>query len=282
MELDEHVLNFVSNYMPSDTASDTLLEAFSLLQLYEVPFYNDPYVDILSRADSSSFSIIDLFRDQLHTHLDFIFTEHRLEFSDTASMEAKIELIRGLFLLDNITEVSYLLAYFESTASVEEKISYAFSEVTKFEELEIMDFMNCDCPHFLEMLKKKFYEEESRKLVKNEVNEKLIENYKDFVKFCNRKTLGGQLVETGIPLGLSFKNYLPYVKDNILSDTVEQTAYNYLSVLLMSPQGYNSCIIAYRKTSDILLPNLDIITRVEVALMKIFGEFTAYRRAKQQ
>jgi hypothetical protein len=79
-------------------------------------------------------------------------------------------------------------------------------------------------------------------------------------------------------LGQNLIVYASFIQSIDVGD-MDGLAWNILSLLYMSPEGYNSPILAYRKYSHVFFDEMNVIGIVENRLAAHLANFNEYQKA---
>lgn len=80
-----------------------------------------------------------------------------------------------------------------------------------------------------------------------------------------------------------FENYLPYIEgyfqNAVDKKDIKSIACDVLSLLYLSCDGYQNPFDVYKQNSNRLFTGLTFITKVEVAVTNLIGEFSSFKSA---
>lgn len=283
--MDEIIEYFVENYF-TEEARDEIYVSFELFGNFDYKLAFEGFIDILTYTDDiSSDDIKDKFVIELHDKLDYIFTEHLIVLNDDASITQKNELLKALYLIQHLEDTTPIIRMLESLESDEEKIATILSDLCELEKVDVMLLIESFESNLLDKLKYFVYNKEQSEYTEVVDVRDNITNLKVFFQEYGTANIGYALVSSEVMLGEDLSTYLQYVKDDVATADVKETAVNILSLLYMSKGGSNDTISLFREHSADILPNLNIISKVEVHIMQMINkvaEIATVNRTTQQ
>lgn len=276
--MDELIATFLDTYITEEFRED-VLKSFDLFDFYE---YNQAYagfIDILTnQGNISNDELKDSFVKELHTKLDYILEQHTLKLIESATIAQKNDILSSLAHIQKLEDYTGIIRILESFANDDEQLSIILSDATMMDQTEVLSLIESFNPSTLSRLKDFIYQKEDESKQSGEVQLNLLENLKLFNTFANKESLGALMLKSGTLLGDRFITYYPFIEDDIaVKGDNDQTALNFLSVLYLSADGYNSPLLVYRKYSFQVLKDLNLVSVIEVKLLDLIGKYTEFR-----
>jgi hypothetical protein len=277
--MDELLSVFIETYFVEEV-QDEIAKSFDLFDYFE---YNQAYSGLINIANEhgqiSTDDLQDRFTAELHAKLDYIVTQHAIKLVDTTTLSQKNEILTALAHLQKLIDYTPVLRTLETFADDIEQLSSILSEMTYMEEAEVHSLIESVDPSMLRTLKTYAYQREEELESSEEPNYNLVENIKIFNEFTQNRGLGSVLLNNGTLPGERFRTYIPFIEDLVVVPNNDAaTALNFLSTLLLSSDGYNATLLAYRKYSFQLLHDLNLVSKVEVKLLDLIGQYTEFKK----
>lgn len=270
--MDDLLQVFVETYY-TDEYQTEVYRSFHLFDFYEYADGFSPLIDIaMSTGSVSSDESTDKFTLKLNEGLDYILEQHSIKLVEEATIFEKNELLYALAYIQNLEDYSAIIAILESLESDEEQLAIILSDLCQLEQIKIMSIVENFNPNILKDLKLFIYGKEKEAIQVSDLDTKIVNNFKLFTQIAGQDTLGYQLVETGIVVGVKFETYLPYVSDLIKQGSPKQIAASILSIIYLSQDGFNNPLLLFRKHSFTLLEDLNLVSNVEVEVIKLVAQ----------
>ena len=265
-----------------------MFEGFALLDNFEVQDYSLEFVSLLmSAGESHKEDIVDGFRMLLVKWLDYVLKHHMVELTEDCPLRKKVQVLSALYQLQDLEDYTTVAICLEADQDPLEKFAFLISDLTELTEEDVLEITEHVDPLTLDNL----YKYAVLKGAGDEVESFLNKDNKDIVeklnllKLFNKKEnlLGNVLLENGALPNKPFVNYLPYIQGYFeevskYKDGLE-LAKEVLSLLYISSDGKTRPFEVYKENSSKLFTIMSTITKVDVALLTIVGQFTAFEEA---
>src|SRR5574343_171603 len=271
--MDNPIASYISEVFTPEQ-KENLLNSFQLFEDFELKNYEEDFIGIIMMESyHHTEDILNFFYELLNEKLDYILSEHRLKVSSDCSISFKNELLRGLNRILSLEDYTPILRVLESLETNESKFSSILSDITSLSEVEILENVVEISPVMLTSLKSYALVKDKKE---NDIpSQDLIEKTSAFFNCFERDSIGKQLVSV-ILLGQKFKDYLPFIKDEILSGSEEDVAFNILSVMVFSKDCYNDFISGFRNNSSLLFDDIRKSTILDQYIIKFSGMFNEF------
>lgn len=277
--MDDLIEVFVDTYYNEQQADD-INKSLDLFDFYE---YNQAFpglIDIaVEHSTTSNENLIDRFTLAIHERLNYLLSQHTLILIDEATIDEKNQILAALGHLQKLQDYGPVIGVLESLEDDTQKLAMILSDHTLLDETQLMTLIVSFSEDLLGKLKEYIYTIENSTQSSDEpVRLDLITNLRVFNEFTNDRSLASAALQAGTSLSQRFVTYLNYFKDDIVVDSNEATAYNFLSVLFMSGDGYNSPLLVYRKYSLEVIQDLNRVSKVENILLDLIAKFTEFKK----
>lgn len=281
--LDEDVVDYIQSTF-GDEKADELLRSFELLYGFGLQYPDSEFVDLISSASNTDPSVLnDRFYYRLVEKLVEIIKQHNITIKKDQPIYLINEFLSGLLLiqyLNDYRDIDYILS---STLPNDEKFAEVIHQVTVLTPLQVLDLIDELQDQTVILLQDFVKMRIGPTISKEELPQGLLNKLRSFNEFIEgTETLGRFILDIGMPVGIPIDNYIPYLLKQEQTNTPAQTALNILSVLLLSKEGYNLPIVAYRKIANQLFTDLNQITRIETLISRINSDFETFIMAKSQ
>lgn len=278
--MDELLGTFIRAHFSQELVEE-IYRSFGVFGLFNYGEGIEAFDGMLNMEEMDDASVLtDAFIDLLHKQLDYLLEHHTLKLNDSATIEQKNEILRGLYTLQYLLDYQPILRILESDADVEEKVCRILDELTDYDESLIMSLIESYRSSFIDNLKAFVYGLE----VDKELNATPIGAVGKHLRIYNQLFGQNAFVQTMVEAELlpaqEFKDYLPFLKDELVDpNSVEETTLRIYWLLLMSCDGTTNPLVVFREHSQELLTNVDRITQVEQRLLSFIGRFEELKKA---
>ena len=278
--MDELIGTFIRAHFSQELVEE-IYRSFGVFGLFNYGEGFEAFDGMLNMEEMDDASVLtDAFIDLLHKQLDYLLEHHTLKLNDSATIEQKNEILRGLYTLQYLLDYQPILRILESDADVEEKVCRILDELTEYDESLIMNLIESYRSSFIDNLKAFVYGLE----VDKEQNATPIGAVGKHLRIYNQLFGQNAFVQTMVEAELlpaqEFKDYLPFLKDELVDpNSVEETTLRIYWLLLMSCDGTTNPLVVFREHSQELLTNVDRITQVEQRLLSFIGRFEELKKA---
>lgn len=280
--MDTLIEGYIKNTFHPDFC-DLIKEAFILMDNFELPDYEFDFVNLLlSSDDAMPQATQDHFTTLIHQKLDFIIHSHLITLNDTTALHQKVAVLEGLYAVQHLNDYSNIVTILDSEYDHEEKLAEILEQVANITSLEFLTILKKFDKAILDTLKNYIYGKELNEgkifTSYTETQRNIINNLKLFKKFNNdKKCLGIHLLDSSVLIGAPLKAYVPYVNDYLTNNDYKQLSLDLFSLLLLSNEGFNNPILAFRKHSGLLLDDLHSITKIDTLLTGLMLSFDKYK-----
>ena len=228
----------------------------------------------------TSDAVQDQFINELNIKLDYVLQQHTIVLNNDSTISQKNEILTGLARLQHLEDYTGVINTLESLEPDEEQLATILSDVCSLDVSTVMELVESFDPSILEVLKRYIYQKEAENETKVDADLKLIEGFKVFNEAIGKDNVGTKLLESGVISGQKFETYLPFAEDSIVVErNPDKTAENFLSLLILSIDGYNSPITVYRKYSYQILQNLNTVSDIEVRVLNLISKYSELKKA---
>lgn len=278
--MDELLGTFIRAHF-SEELVEEIYRSFGVFGLFNYGEGIEAFDGLLNMEEMDDASAMtDSFTVLLHKQLDYLLEHHTLKLNDSASIENKNEILRGLYTLQYLVDYQPILRILESDADVEEKVCRILDELTEYDESFVMSIIESYRASFIESLKAFVY----GLGVDKDKDVTPIGTVGKHLRIYNQ--LFGQsefvqaMVEAELLPAQEFKDYLPFLKEELVDpNSIEETTLRIYWLLLMSSDGTTNPLVVFREHSQDILTNIDRVTQVEQRLLSFIGRFEELKKA---
>ena len=283
--VDEMVYQFITlNYSPEQ--QDELLRGLELCHGFGFGSTDNELVQVVSlQGTLDQPAVRDIVTNIIRNDLITIASEHDVPIIHGTDLHVCNEIVGALANIQCLNDYTVQYNILTSTDGDEEKFADLFDSLSILPSSQVMEYVEYVPPKFIECMTKYVSSKMSTDKKKSTgPNPAVLAKVRSFHEFIgSTENLGRQLVETGVPVGLYMNSYLPYI-DIDLDERMNypQIALDLLSVIIMSCDGNSIPMIIYKRISSSIFDNIDDITKVETAMLRMIGDFEEYESAKKQ
>lgn len=279
--MDELVYNFIKTYLPIEV-QELIEESYILFEKFDYKDVDDSLINIISSEDfTDPGELQDVFILEFNSKIDYVISQNGLTLKSDTSLHDKVEIMRSLYQLQHLENYNILYNLISSQDNDDEtKLCSVLAENCSLDTTSILYILS-NIDHGLINKLRQYIEMKLDKEINEVCSDSIIENIKCFYKFLhtkNRTCLGTQLISSRVELGLEFSYYFPHVEDHILSMDDEQTALNFLSVIMISKDGQNKVTEIYREYISKLLDSVNQVQKIEKILNTHYQSFIEYKQ----
>jgi hypothetical protein len=274
--MNELVSEFISQQFTPEAVED-FKRAFELFNAFNSLDDDEKLIDILTDSNLTSIDQKDAIYKAVNDSADKILSAHTIRTYDDVSLAVKNEMMSALFLVQHLEDSKPFQIALESPENDDEILAFIISELSTLDKLDVMSAIADFRPSVLKQLKAYLLSKETEDTTP--VVDKYIKTLKEFKAFSKKDDLIGlQLTESGMLLGQRLETYAGYIS-NIEVRDLDTLSYHILSLLYMTPEGINSPILAYRRSSHVLFDDLAVVSNVENKLASLVANFNEYQKA---
>ena len=279
MSTDNEIDIFIrDNYSPEK--QHVLLNSFLVIEKYAIEDYSNSFIDILSAFNDNNYEETILnFELLIKNILVDILKEHGFVLSDEASLEEVSIIAEAIIDIQNYDDKESINRFLETDLDDIEKISEILALVSHVSATNIAISINDINPSIFELLKQITTEEAIQDQTDPELTKNVISEIKQFKNFVSSDELiGFKLLKNDFKVLSNFDFYNRYLKNYVTDFTnIETVSREFYLVFLMSRESYNNPLNFYRKISDSLNLDIQVITRLNIALNNLHNEFQIYK-----
>jgi hypothetical protein len=273
--MNDLISEFIAQQFTPEAIED-ITRSFDLFEVFNSRDHEEKLIDVLTDSNITAIEQKDGVMRVLHELADNILLAHTIKTYDDTSLFIKNEIMSSMFLVQHLEDSSPFQIALESNENDEEILAFIVSELSALTAVDAMTAIVDFRPTILKTLKEYL----SSKELEQEVPmvDKYIKMLKDLKDFSKKDDLIGlKLIQSGMLLGQNIETYASFVQ-GIDTANVDDLAWNILSLLYMTPEGFNSPILAYRKYSHIFFDNINVIGMVENKLAMHLDKFNEYQK----
>lgn len=265
-----------------------MFEAFALLDNFDVQDYQEEFISLLMQAGNMHREdLADVFRATVVKWVDFVLKHHMVELTNDCPLRKRVAVLSALYQIQDLQDYTTIAICLESSQDADSKFAFIISELTELTEEEVLEILEHVDPVVLDNL----YRYALSKNGDDETSSYLTDSTKAIVEKLvvleklnsGRSALGNMLLSNGALPGQRFSNYLPYITgyfDEASKDkSPKELAFDVLSLLCLSADGGEKPLQVFKEFSSQLFSDSVLVTKVDVALLSLVGEFGSFSKA---
>lgn len=284
--LSEEILSYISVTYAKEEQVD-IFSSFDLLDQFGNKFYEQKYIELISRYDSISTSdkrdnfLLLLTKDVLD-----IVVQHGLNvnFDSNPSLEEINEICHFLYIVQNIEDYSFVTYVVNSGMSDKEKICNLLVHFTLLSKHRCMELIEDSCEVIADVIAKYVADKD---IGVEKIDKKHMDNYNIFLEFIgNQDCLGRLFFSDGLTtLNLEdLSNFIDFeldlYVDSLFKINDAKAALDILSILLLCRDSWEMPMIKFKQNSSLFSSNLEHVTKLSYMLLAMLGDFNAFRESK--
>lgn len=281
--MDILVSEYVNQTFTEEYKQD-ILTSFDLFEKFNYLDYEESLIDVINNQSYlTGADLKDSFVLELNKKLDYVINQHEIYLTDEATVEDKIEIMSALYCFQNLEDYTGVIRMLESFESDYEILSVIISDICMLTSTRMMTILDRFSPSLLINMKLYITNLEATEENNDErADSKILINLKKYFKFLEQSCLAEYFIRDGIQIGQRFYSYISYCENSIVSSYDETTAKNFLSIILMSSDGYNNPLMVYRKYGYRILQDLNRVSSVETHVIRLLNNFNERKKAEDE
>jgi hypothetical protein len=265
---------------------DEIIRSFNLLEDFNYPDRDITFIRLLIDSDKQTPEAIrSLFIGDIYDKINEVLIEHTIKIDIETTLWQRNEFLSALFDLQFLIDYSFLIPVIDSNVSDEEFLGEFFSQLCQLTASDCFNLITEFDSNFITLLKKYIIDKtkDAELIEQQQIKQnKILDHYKTFLKFCNNNNLIGQhILEASIPIGRLFSTYFCSFKKELLdilgNNNEDLFILNILSIIYLSNDGYKNPLICYRANSHYFFSDIDIISKMDVKFTSTITKFEAYK-----
>lgn len=253
--------------------------SFEIFDNYEIDDYDTPFMELISIFDDQDRQkTIDEFEELVKISLLSIIKEQGVELVEEAELEVIVEIASGLFDIQYYEDKESIIRTIEVDEETNVKLAnlLVFVSILSFDRI-FMALQEVNENIFNLLLQTCTYSD-SEESIPQEISQSTkevinrLKSYKEFTKL-NDLTIF-KIISKGFSVKLSFDFYYRYLRNvDFTNKDVRTIALEYFGAILASSEGYNNPLNHFRKISNKLFDDINLITKLDIEFVKIVQEF---------
>lgn len=284
------VTSFYIEHKFIDEMKALVLNAFSLMESFQLNFYEDKYIDLICKTDALSPDDVNtVFVSYLVSDLNEIITSHGVTIDPDGqpSLSDIVEVTHGLLLLANLEDYSYV-RYRVNTEQVSRMTLVDLLErYTMLSRVRLMEIIGEVKETLIETL---------RGLTENisDEEDKLdlihLKHVNRFFKYIEETPcLAVRLKEQGYDVSLTLEelvNLLTFDMVTYIEKTattnLAQAALDILSLIIYTKDDFTMPVFKFKKHSALFTADTDLTMRIHNAIFAMVNDFTVFLKACEE
>ena len=287
IELDPMIEMFIKDHFTHYMGRE-IKKSFTLFDNYGITDYQDYYLGLLPLQNvcDPQETIANVYAE-LHNELDYMLLVHGIVLIDQVRLHIKNNILEGMWLfIDALPEVKELHynTLNDEFISPEEKFSiviHEFVDSTQYELIEVIE--SVDASLIAKMLH--LIENEEAILTSDPRSLEIYKQFDGFVKSHYKEypvTIATSIVLSSFPLGLSVKDYIPFIVKALLKLKDSAILINLYSIYVISSNFLeNDFVSTYAEFENFFKESHHESLPLSDEFLKLSNEFDIYRSNKQ-
>lgn len=271
--LDEIRIYITDRFTPE--VCDSIESLFQVLDTLTDDDFQEPYIGIIMTDDNAEEGPGDeRFMNLVYDNAAYILKLHGITLAEGVTLSDQIELIQGVVDLSDHDEKQAIIDQIEGSSDALEALAGVLQFTTTFEETKVYTMVEeCDTA-LLRQLRTLAEGDSIEDGTQTAENNKIILTLKKLRDYMQYPTaLGFQLINTGLPIGASFANYLRHYGDILKTKDVPLMAKELVVLLYMSGDSHGSPLVFFKEISSTLFDDLGLVTKMEIAITDLMNGF---------
>lgn len=254
---------------------DQLLVGLNALQEHQ---YVDHELEVINALDGSDsdINIIQQTHDAVMNHLHSVCTLHRVKVNPDATLREVALVVKALLLMQYWEDAQTIIDICTSDADDIDRLAKLVSTVGELSELKAGDVLEEVDPNFLRGLQNIYTtgalntEDPADFNVPDDQLDKL-RQWRNLMGA--ERSLGYRMIRSGYRPGAALEQYIKRVIISLGEKDNKDLAAELMPFILMSRDGWENPLLAWRDISKTLQLELADITAVDVEIIRLLGEF---------
>ena len=283
------LLVYYIEYTFHEVKKKTIYSSFALLEMFGVQFYEDKFVDLLSRRDDIDNSTkMDNFVALLQRDVYDVIQAHGIELQSDTSLRVCNNVLNFLYLVQNLDDYDQITSVLYSDLPDRQIVSHLIQKLTPMSLVECMEAIESVSPGLIESLKK-LIEDRSPSTEEVDVDLAHRKHLQAFFDFTGKtECLGMSLYEKGFTT-LTLQELVDLVPmsvdehiDNLVLTNVPQATLDVLSLLVITKDNYQKPLEKFNQNSHLLSSKSENVTRLSNTLKHMLTDFDQFMEMIRQ
>lgn len=262
-----------------------IYSGFNILEAFGVQFFEDKYVDLISRYDTiNSDSKRDSFLFMLKKDILGIIQEHFIELNTDMDLELRElnEIAHFLYIIQNLEDYSWVIYRLASNDNNKNIFISLMCHVTIYtSEIRLREIVGKVDDKFIDTLRA--YIESEHESMEEVIDIHRLKYIQTFFKFINNhECLGRTLYDQGYT-NMTLKELLDVLDfdvaahiDNLVMTDLPQAALDVLSMLIITSDQYNLPILKYNQSTFYFTTHMENVTKLIGVITQMVSDFSLF------
>lgn len=288
LNLSELTLHYIENTFV-DIVKDDIYQSFSLLENFGLKYYEDKYLDIISKSDTiSNDDKADNFIFTIKEDIKSIISSHYiyLDSNVNVNLNELNEIAHFLYIIQNLEDydlISYRLFAEDEPKNIIVDLIAHYTLLDRIRLLEIIDTVEVTLIKALQL----FIEDRSKD--EKVIEHKYIKHINLFFKFIgDTECLGKKFYNDGFVnvtleelISLCNVDISTYI-DNLILTNAPQAALDTLSILIICKDTYEIPLLKFKQLNSYFTSKLENVTKLEFIIFKMLTDFNTFLEVEKQ
>lgn len=283
------LLVYYIEYTFHEVKKKVIYSSFAMLEMFGVQFYEDKFVDLLSRRDDiDNNTKMDNFVALLQRDVYEVIQAHGIELQAGTSLRECNCVLNFLYLVQNLDDYDQITSVLYSDLPERQIVSHLIQKLTPMSLVECMEAIESVSPGLIESLKK-LIEDRSPSTEEVDIDLAHRKHLQAFFDFTGKtECLGMSLYEKGF-VTLTLQELIDLVPmsvdehiDNLMLTNVPQATLDVLSLLVITKDNYQNPLEKFNQNTHLLSSKPENVTRLGNTLKHMLTDFDQFMEMIRQ
>lgn len=276
--MDPIVDGFINTYLTQELGQ-TVRQALGICKDVYIEYDEIRFIELISNeANMHKEDLVDKFVYLVDEMISNIITAHHFTLKNDAALYEKVEFVSALTSMQDSNMLEEVERLVSSDLPHDEVIAEMLSLYSHLSAESFLSYITEYDKNFVDYVKVMVADKSAELSKPANIDKKLIDKFRMFKKFINDSCLGFKLIESNFPPNLEFDQYFTFVKDNLTIKDIDLNKYiiDLYSVIMLCKDGLDNPISVFRENSALLTDDINIISKLDVGIIKISTDFSTY------
>lgn len=257
---------------------------FEILESLTEDDYQMHYMSILMEdGNQEPLPSEERFTNLMFDNARYILKQHSIVAAEDVPIYELLDLIEGVLALDKYENKQAIIDQIEGAEDTIDALAGVLQFTTQMDQTKIYAIVEeCD-PMLIKRLRTLCEGdsiEEDPTTTENNAIVTTLKKLRDFIQYPEAK--GFELIRAGVPIGVSFSNYLRHYTDVLKGKDIPIMAKELTVLLYMSGDTHASPLVSFKEMSNTLFEDLSIVTKMEIELTNLMSAFESTFNPRNQ
>jgi len=264
-----------------------ILDAFSLMEDFGINFYEDKYIDLITRYEAMpDDDIYTLFNNYIVKDIVEIIEAHGVEVDSDGepSLSDLLEIAHGLLLLANLEDYSYVRYRVYTEQTSRNVLLDLLERYTLLSRVRLMEVIGEVKETIIESLKSLTVDSEEEESTIDMKHHKHVSRFFTYIE--GTPCLASTLKEKGFGIDLTLEELVNLQTLDMInhiettsSTNLAQAALDIFSLMVYTKDDFTLPVFKFKKNSHIFTSDADLTMRLHNALFAMVNDFSIFLEA---